>query len=582
MRTLLNAALLFPFLVLVGCGGGGGTSSRLVFRAFPVVATDGRTLSTVTVAVLGGDGAIDATSTVPVTVALPTGTTGVALGGTTTVAAVAGVANFTALTITGTTGTVQLEATSGGVSTASCPAFPVRGNATQLVITTTPPTSIAPLRALTVTVELRTATGAVATQLNDPVTLAIDTLPDLLWHASGGGVGVKELLEVTSGVTVVQALPNAVSGEVFGAAWDDTLGTLVITDIANRIGIANATTGDEARFRNGATLSVDLRAAVRDSAGVFHAGVNSSVDHHTIDAFSGVDTVVGAFAFDPAAFTCNGITGLAVQPGTGTVFGIAKTTSSGTSRRLVTVNFTANTLTDVGDMGARFSSLAFSPTGVLYATTGNGSTSPESLFTVSTTTGAVTLVGPLGNGADGEVIALAPRRLRGTTTVNAFQGMATFSDIWFEQIGSSCTLKATTAALTSASSSAVQVTGAVTAGASVQFTAASSSVAENVTSGTATITLALSNTVDYALPVMLTVDAGGTATIGATTPDATLAGAFQVVFAPGELTKDITIPIANDTEVEANETLVVTIRSARLTTSIGGVATHTLTIVSDD
>ena len=580
-RLIKLVSALVLLLLTFGCGGGGGGPRfRLAFGSAPTVGTSTRTLSTVTVRFQNGAGAVDTSATGTVTIGLADGVTGVALAGTLSAAAVAGIATFNGISITGTSSSVRLRATAQDASAANSSAFPVLADATQLVITSTVPSSIAPLQGFDVTVELRTAGGSVATQLTDAVTLAVDDLPDLLWHASGNSTRVTELVEVTTGPAVVATLANPISGEIFGATWVDAQDALVITDINSQIGLANPTTGDEVRFRNSGTISQDVRTIAFDIAGEIHAGSASNINNYQIDSRSGADTIIGQWAFDPATLTPTQVLGFATNPDTGVIFAIVQTSASNTDRRLATVDLLTSTLTDIGAMGDRFSAISFTPAGVLYGVAGNGAAVSETLYTIDPATGTPTLSGALGNGADGEVIAVLPRRLRGTTTVNAVAGVATFTNVWFENLGTDCTLAATTTALTSASSSTVQVTGAVTAAADVQFDAATSSVAENVAGGEVTVTISLSAAVTYALPVM--IDTTGTATIGGSTPDATVAGAFQLTFAPGETSKTITIPIVDDTEVESDESIVLTIRSALLATSIGANSTHTITITSDE
>lgn len=568
------------FLLACGCNGGGnGARFRLAFGTVPAVGTATRTLDTATVRFVDGSGNTDTTAAGAVTIGLADGVSGVTLAGTLTATAAAGVATFNGIALSGTSDSVRLRATASDASAATSDAFPVRADATQLVITSSVPSSIAPLQAFDVTVELRTATGAVATQLTDAVTLSLDTLPDLLWHASGS-TRVTELVEVDTTPTVVLTLPSPVAGEIFGGTWVETLDAVVVTDISSRIGLANPATGDEVRFRNTATLPTDVRTVAFDLAGAMHAGSAFNINNYVIDANSAGTTVANTWAFDPATLTPNKVLGFATQPGTGTVFAVVGTTASGTDRRLTTVDLLTGTLTDIGALGDRFASISFTAAGVLYGVTGNGATVPETLYTIDPATATPTLSGALGNGTDGEVIAVLPRRVRGTTTVDAVAGIATFTNVWFENIGTDCTLSATTAELTSSPTAAIQVTGAVTAAASVQFDAATATVAENVTDGEVAVTLSLSAAVTYALPVM--IDVTGTATIGSTDQDADVPGAFQLVFAPGETQKTITIPIVDDTTAESDETVVLTIRSARLATSIGPNSVLTLTITSDE
>ncbi len=65
-------------------------------------------------------------------------------------------------------------------------------------------------------------------------------------------------------------------------------------------------------------------------------------------------------------------------------------------------------MTQVGNLGDNFSSITFSPTGQLFGVTGDGATVPETLYEINPATAAKTLLTPLGNGADGEVICYNP------------------------------------------------------------------------------------------------------------------------------------------------------------------------------
>ena len=95
--------------------------------------------------------------------------------------------------------------------------------------------------------------------------------------------------------------------------------------------------------------------------------------------------------------------------------------------------------------------------------------------------------------------------------------------------------------------------------------------------GIAEITLQLSAAETHVVPVMISIDTTSTATIGGSTPDATKAGAFQVLIPAGETTATFQVPIVDDTTAESDETLVFTIRSAVLAAAVGSTATHTLT-----
>lgn len=106
-------------------------------------------------------------------------------------------------------------------------------------------------------------------------------------------------------------------------------------------------------------------------------------------------------------FTVTGINGAAKNPVNGVIYAIAKVT--GVSGRVLCIFNPADaTMTQVGNLGDNFSSITFSPTGQLFGVTGNGATVPETLYDINPANGTATLLTPLGNGADGEVICYNP------------------------------------------------------------------------------------------------------------------------------------------------------------------------------
>jgi hypothetical protein len=123
------------------------------------------------------------------------------------------------------------------------------------------------------------------------------------------------------------------------------------------------------------------------------------------------------YSFDPDTFallstqpvtlagrTVAGITGVTIDPTTGTSYAIVRATGV-TGRLLVTINPVTAVATEVGNLGDNFSSITFDATGQMFGVTGDGATTPETLFLVNKATAATTLARTLGNGADGEVIA---------------------------------------------------------------------------------------------------------------------------------------------------------------------------------
>jgi len=116
-------------------------------------------------------------------------------------------------------------------------------------------------------------------------------------------------------------------------------------------------------------------------------------------------TVFSGAQLTLASFTVEGATSVTWNPVNGLYYAIVRVT--GGPRRLATVNPETGVCTDIGSMGGNFSSITFSPTGILYAFGGNGSGAfSERLYTVDITTGVPTFLGgPYSLGFDGEVIA---------------------------------------------------------------------------------------------------------------------------------------------------------------------------------
>lgn len=117
-------------------------------------------------------------------------------------------------------------------------------------------------------------------------------------------------------------------------------------------------------------------------------------------------TIFSADTLTLAGFTVVGANSVSWNPVDGQYYAIVRVT--GFPRRLVTVDPETGACTDIGSMGANFSSLTFTPSGKLYAIAGQGAGPgfAQNLFSVNTLTGAPTLLaGPFTLGADGEVIA---------------------------------------------------------------------------------------------------------------------------------------------------------------------------------
>jgi hypothetical protein len=114
-----------------------------------------------------------------------------------------------------------------------------------------------------------------------------------------------------------------------------------------------------------------------------------------------------------AGFTVFRAQALTAHPTTGVLWGVVATTANGQGgRRLVTINPANGVATDIGPLRNGMSSLAFRANGTLIGVIGDGAAAdPETLVQISMTDATSTILFPLGNGEDGEVIATHPNGL---------------------------------------------------------------------------------------------------------------------------------------------------------------------------
>jgi len=584
------AAALLSMAVATGCTKHHGNDSTppppSPFLAFVVQPSDTNTgaviAPSITVEIRDASNVLIATATDTVTLAIQFNAGGAALGGTVSRAAVAGTATFDDITLDAAGNGYTLRATAAGFSNGVSGAFNIdTPGATQLVITSQPPATAAPYEAFTVVVEARDGGGAVDTTFNGPVTIAFGATPagDLLYHTSGNGTVVHELINAGTPTVLGPVTPTFTDGEVHSMVFDPTINLLRFANINGEFCVLDPGTGDAVRYGGTSTLFDSYKGMAFNGIGQIRALSPFNDQISTIDLITGADSALGT-ALTLSGSTVNGSTGLARHPTSGVFYAILKETGGGfTGRPLVTVNMGTGVCTLVGDTGDSVSSISFAPDGTLYATTGDGASTPETLWTVDITTGALTTLLTLGNGLDGEVATYFPRRLTGTLTVNAVNGVATFPGLSIDQLGSGYTLTVSSGALTPDTTSAIDVTGAVTPTATVEFSASASSVAENVGGGLATVTLVLSSAQTHNMPVMIFIDPSSTATA---VSDHNQPLAFQVIIPAGQTTFDFTIPIVDDAVNEADEDLILTIAAASLSSGIGATSTHTLTILNDD
>lgn len=127
-----------------------------------------------------------------------------------------------------------------------------------------------------------------------------------------------------------------------------------------------------------------------------------------IDPATGA-TIADDFLIEPPGGTVTGGNGLAKHPSKASLYALVRTSGGfPTNRTLIEIRPLAGTAQIIGDTGDRFAGLAFDSSGTLYAVTGDGAATPESLYTLSLTDATPTFVVSLGNGGDGEAIGFNP------------------------------------------------------------------------------------------------------------------------------------------------------------------------------
>ena len=137
-------------------------------------------------------------------------------------------------------------------------------------------------------------------------------------------------------------------------------------------------------------------------------GENESPFLRTIDPNTGATLTMTEITL--AGHTVNGCNGMAKDPQTGVCWMLVNVDSNA-PRILATIDETTGVATEIGTTIDRFASIAFDPTGTLYGVTGfkSGQPPPPTLYTLSKTDASATFFMPLGNGDNGEAIAMNTR-----------------------------------------------------------------------------------------------------------------------------------------------------------------------------
>src|SRR5437867_2727964 len=427
-----------------------GPATHLVFTVQPGNATAGATIApAVEVTAQDASGNTVPTFTAQVTVALVgTNPSGGTWGGTTTVAAVSGVASPATLSID-KSGSYWLRAGAGagGLSGGTSSDFSVApGPATQLAFTVQPVTTTAGHRiAPAVQLSALDALGNVVPGFTGDVTVALGGS-----NPSGGTLTGTRSVAVANGVAIFYALSLDKSGTGYtltATASGLSAATSAPFDITPGAATHLVFTVQPANTTAGATLTPAVQVAAQDAAGNTVPCFTGSV---TL-ALGGTNPAGGVLAGTTTVAAVNGAASFATLSvdKSGDYWLAARATglSGGTSSDFSVSPGAATHLTFTVQPGTTPAGQQIAPAGKVAAQDALGNVVPSF-------TGSVTVA--LGSNPAGSTLS-------GSATVSAVSGVATFGDLSINTSGSGYTLTATATGLTGATSTPFGITpGAAT------------------------------------------------------------------------------------------------------------------------
>jgi uncharacterized repeat protein (TIGR03803 family) len=414
--------------------------SKLVFAQQPTNVNAGSAISpAVTVDVEDQYGNIATGNTSSVTMSIASGPG--SLGGTVTIAAVAGVATFSNLSIT-TAGSYTIKAADGSLTTATSSSFTVSPAAASKLVIAQQPTNVAAGSAISpaVTVDVEDQYGNVVTTNTSNVTLSIASGP--------GSLGGTLTVAAVNGVATFSNLSITTTGSYTIKAADGALTTATSSSFtvtpaaASKLVFVQQPTSATA----GSTISPAITAQIEDQYGNLVTGNTSNV---TISVASGPSSTLG------------GTLTVAAVGGVATFNNLSETTAGNFTLLAADGSLATATSASFTISAAAAAKLGFvqQPTNV----------SPGASITPPVTVAIEDTYGNIITSNTSSVtmsLASGPGTLSGTLTVAAVSGVATFSNLSLSTTGSYA-LKAIDGSFTTATSAGFTV-GTATA-AALQF-----------------------------------------------------------------------------------------------------------------
>ena len=416
---------------------GSATASQLEFTGEPVSDTAGGSLGAVQVTAKDqfGNVATDFTGTDSISIGTNPGS-GV-LTGSTTVAAVAGVANFPGLSIN-KTGTGYTLSVKSGALTATSSSFNVTpGSGATLVFTAQPVSDTANGSLGTIQITAQDAQGNTVTGFNGSVSLAIGINP------GSGTLGGTTPVTAVAGVATFTGM----SINKVGAGYTLTAASSGLTSATSAA--FSITPG------NAATLAFTAQPvgdSVGGSLGTIQVTARDA-EGNTATAFGG--SVSLAIASNPGGGTLSGTTPVTAAGGVATFTGMSiDKVGSGYTLSAASAGLT-------GATSSSFDVIAWNAVTLVFTAQPISDSVNGSLGTILVT--ARDAQGNTAGGFTGQVgLAIATNAgggtLSGTTPVTAVAGVATFTGMSIDKVGSGYTLSAASTGLTGGVSSAFNIT----------------------------------------------------------------------------------------------------------------------------
>ncbi len=290
-----------------------GTASKVVFGTQPSSTMAGAVITPAVTALIEDANGNVVSSTANVTIAIGTNPGGGVLGGTLTVAAAAGTATFSNLTISKGGAGYVLTATSSGLTSAASSAFNV--TATKLAITTISPASPTAGSSFSVTVQAQDPSGT-ATNVSaaTAVTLSLATGSGTLGGTLTGTIAAGASSTTISGVTYTKAesgvslTATRTSGDLLTAGTSSTF--TVVAGTASKVvfGTQPSSTMAGAVIAPAVTVLIeDANGNVVSSTASVTVAIGTNPGGATLGGTKTVNAVAGTATFSTLTVSKGGV-----------------------------------------------------------------------------------------------------------------------------------------------------------------------------------------------------------------------------------------------------------------------------------